>query len=226
MNVEDAATAFTAAKTSGWKAFLATAFLAQSGFAADISLAYDGESAARVAIATSAPWPVLAHRACAEGAQQSLSMGETSLPTFRSTQMPSQVPLKRCERRILCGRSSGNNWHTTTPEKKAYTASDSAQASRIDQTAATQTIANQAKTLATSIELGTSRPVRASPSGRRHQDGERHARRRLHLRLPLAAPRSRPSTNTDYLPGASPLATTSGMTLSQTLAFSSPLGQG
>ena len=59
----------------------------------------------------------------------------------------------------MSAASSANGGSSTSDvtydsTEKVYTASDSAQASRINQAAATQAIAGQVKSLATSIELG------------------------------------------------------------------------
>ena len=152
MNVEDVATSLTAAKTSGWKASVSGDGVSFELAAADISLAYDGESAARAAIAQQHPWawPI----ELAQGAQQSLSTGDVSAYVSLDSDAISSAVANAVSAASSAGASSGTTDITYDSEKKAYTASDSAQASRIDQNAATQTIANQAKTLATSIELG------------------------------------------------------------------------
>lgn len=152
MSVEDVATSLTAAKTSGWKASVSGDGVSFELAAADISLAYDGESAARAAIAQQHPWawPI----ELAQGAQQSLSTGDVSAYVSLDSDAISSAVSNAVSAASPAGASSGTTDITYDSEKKAYTASDSAQASRIDQNAATQTIANQAKTLATSIELG------------------------------------------------------------------------
>lgn len=152
MSVEDVATSLTAAKTSGWKASVSGDGVSFELAAADISLAYDGESAARAAIAQQHPWawPI----ELAQGAQQSLSTGDVSAYVSLDSDAISSAVANAVSAASPAGASSGTADITYDSEKKAYTASDSAQASRIDQNAATQTIANQAKTLATSIELG------------------------------------------------------------------------
>lgn len=152
MSVEDVATSLTAAKTSGWKASVSGDGVSFELAAADISLAYDGESAARAAIAQQHPWawPI----ELAQGAQQSLSTGDVSAYVSLDSDAISSAVANAVSAASPAGASSGTTDITYDSEKKAYTASDSAQASRIDQNAATQTIANQAKTLATSIELG------------------------------------------------------------------------
>lgn len=152
MSVEDVATSLTAAKTSGWKASVSGDGVSFELAAADISLAYDGESAARAAIAQQHPWawPI----ELAQSAQQSLSTGDVSAYVSLDSDAISSAVANAVSAASPAGASSGTTDITYDSEKKAYTASDSAQASRIDQNAATQTIANQAKTLATSIELG------------------------------------------------------------------------
>ncbi len=152
MNVEDVATSLTAAKTSGWKASVSGDGVSFELAAADISLAYDGESAARAAIAQQHPWawPI----ELAQGAQQSLSTGDVSAYVSLDSDAISSAVANAVNAASSASAGSGNADITYDSEKKAYTASDSAQASRIDQNAATQAIAEQAKTLATSIELG------------------------------------------------------------------------
>lgn len=152
MSVEDVATSLTAAKTSGWKASVSGDGVSFELAAADISLAYDGESAARAAIAQQHPWawPI----ELAQSAQQSLSTGDVSAYVSLDSDAISSAVANAVSAASPAGASSGTTDITYDSEKKAYTASDSAQASRIDQNAATQTIATQAKTLATSIELG------------------------------------------------------------------------
>lgn len=152
MSVEDVATSLTDAKTSGWKASVSGDGVSFELAAADISLAYDGESAARAAIAQQHPWawPI----ELAQSAQQSLSTGDVSAYVSLDSDAISSAVANAVSAASPAGASSGTTDITYDSEKKAYTASDSAQASRIDQNAATQTIANQAKTLATSIELG------------------------------------------------------------------------
>lgn len=152
MSVEDVATSLSAAKTSGWKASVSGDGVSFELAAADISLAYDGESAARAAIAQQHPWawPI----ELAQSAQQSLSTGDVSTYVSLDTDAISSAVANAVSAASSASASSGTTDITYDSEKKAYTASDSAQASRIDQNAATQTIADQAKNLATSIELG------------------------------------------------------------------------
>lgn len=152
MSVDEVASSLSATKTSGWKAGVSGDGVSFELDGADVSLAYDGESAAHAAIAQQHPWawPV----ELAQGTTQSLSTGDvSSYVTLNSDAIATALA------NAVSAASSANGGSSTSDvtydsTEKVYTASDSAQASRINQAAATQAIAGQVKSLATSIELG------------------------------------------------------------------------
>ncbi|WP_130811955.1 L,D-transpeptidase [Olsenella sp. Marseille-P4559] len=152
MSVNDVATSLSTTKVSGWKATVSGDGVSFDLAAADVSLAYDGEAAARAAIAQQRPWawPV----ELAQGKDQSLSTGDASTyvsldPTGISTALANAVS-------AVAAADDGTNTTGISydSEKKAYVASGTAQANRINQASATQTIAEKVRSLATSIELG------------------------------------------------------------------------
>ena len=152
MSVDDVASSLSATKTSGWKASVSGDGVSFELAGSDVSLAYDGESAARAAIAQQHPWawPV----ELAQGATQSLSTGDVSSYVTLDSDAIATALANAVSSASSANGESGASDITYDSAKKVYTASDSAQASRIDQAAATQAIAGQVKSLATSIELG------------------------------------------------------------------------
>ena len=152
MSVADVASALSSSKTAGWKASVSGDGISFDLTAAGVSLAYDGESAARAAIAQQHPWawPV----ELAQQKAQSLSTGDVSTYTSLDANAVSTA-LANAVSAVTAGDDGSNNTGITyDAESKTYMASDTAQASRIDQASAAQFVEGKIRSLATSIELG------------------------------------------------------------------------
>lgn len=152
MSVEDAAKSLAATKTAGWKASVSGDGVSFDLTGADVSLAYDGESAAKAAIVQQHPlaWPV----ELAQHAGQDLSTGDvTAYVSFDASSVSSALANAVS---AVAAADDGTNTTGITydAEKKLYVTSDTAQASRIDQASASQYIGEKVCSLATSIELG------------------------------------------------------------------------
>lgn len=152
MGVGDVAGSLSATRTSGWKASVSGDGLSFELTAADVSLAYDGEAAARAAIAQQNPWawPV----ALAQGRAQDLSTGDVSAYTSLDGAAVSAALANAVSVATAAGDGTDPTGITYDTEGKVYVASDAAQASRIDQASASRFIEGKARSLATSIELG------------------------------------------------------------------------
>lgn len=151
-SVDDIASSLSATKTSGWKANVSGDGISFDLTAAGVSLAYDGESAARAAIARQHPWtwPV----ELAQQKAQSLSTGDVSSYTGLDTTAISTALANAVGAVAATDDGTNATGITYDAEKKKYVASDTAQASRIDQASATKFIEGKARSLETSIELG------------------------------------------------------------------------
>lgn len=152
MSVEDVAKSLAATKTAGWKASVSGDGISFELAGVDVSLAYDGESAAKAAIAQQHPlaWPV----ELAQHASQDLSTGDVATYVSFDSSAASSALANAVSAVAAADDGTNTTGITYDAEKKLYVASDTAQASRIDQASASQYIGEKVCSLATSIELG------------------------------------------------------------------------